>query len=131
MKPSLLLTASFLALLTLAGCASKGNESLRKETEVSIGSKLTEGQTTKAEVRKMLGSPVRTSFTDGGLEISTYEFDNVTSDLVNYIPVVNWLGSSQSGTRKELVILFDRANVVQRFLMSESKVKVKTGLFNN
>ena len=56
---------------------------------------------------------------------------NVTSDLVNYIPVVNWLGSSQSGTRKELVILFDRANVVQRFSMSESKVKVKTGLFNN
>ena len=56
MKPSLLLTASFLALLTLAGCASKGNESLRKETEVSIGSKLTEGQTTKAEVRKILGS---------------------------------------------------------------------------
>jgi hypothetical protein len=29
------------------------------------------------------------------------------------------------------VILFDRANVVQRFSMSESNVKNKTGLYNN
>lgn len=131
MKPSILLTAACLATLTLVGCASKGNESLRKETELSIGTKLTEGQTTKADVRKMLGSPIKTSFTDGGLEISTYEFDNVSSDVINYVPVLNWLGSSASGTKKELVILFDRANVVQRFSMSESNVKVKTGLYNN
>ncbi|MEY4584564.1 MAG: outer membrane protein assembly factor BamE [Pseudomonadota bacterium] len=131
MKQSILLTGICIAALTLVGCASKGNESLRKETELTIGTKLTEGQTTKADVRKMLGSPLKTSFTDGGLEISTYEFDNVTSDVINYVPVLNWLGSSASGTKKELVILFDRANVVQRFSMSESNVKVKTGLYNN
>jgi outer membrane protein assembly factor BamE (lipoprotein component of BamABCDE complex) len=131
MKPLMLLTVLCVAALTLLGCASKGNESLRKETEFSIGTKLTEGQTTKAEVRKMLGSPLKTSFTDGGLEISTYEFDNVTSDAINYVPVLNWLGSSASGTKKELVILFDKSNVVQRYSMSESNVKVKTGLYNN
>lgn len=131
MKPSILLTALCAAALTLVGCASKGNESLRKETEVSIGTKLTEGKTTKVEVRKMLGSPLKTSFTDGGLEISTYEFDNVTSDAINYVPVLNWLGSSASGTKKELVILFDKTNVVQRYSISESDVKVKTGLYNN
>jgi outer membrane protein assembly factor BamE (lipoprotein component of BamABCDE complex) len=131
MKPLMLLTVLCAAALTLVGCASKGNESLRKETEFSIGTKLTEGQTTKAEVRKMLGSPLKTSFTDGGLEISTYEFDNVTSDAINYVPVLNWLGSSASGTKKELVILFDKGNVVQRYSMSESNVKVKTGLYNN
>ena len=131
MKPSILLTALCAAALTLVGCASNGNESLRKETEVSIGTKLTEGKTTKVEVRKMLGSPLKTSFTDGGLEISTYEFDNVTSDAINYVPVLNWLGSSASGTKKELVILFDKSNVVQRYSMSESDVKVKTGLYNN
>ena len=131
MKPSILLTALCAVALTLVGCASKGNESLRKETEVSIGTKLTEGKTTKVEVRKMLGSPLKTSFTDGGLEISTYEFDNVTSDAINYVPVLNWLGSSASGTKKELVILFDKTNVVQRYSMSESDVKVKTGLYNN
>ena len=131
MKSSILLSAVCVAVLTLVGCASKGNESLRKETEMSIGSKLTEGKTTKTEVRQMLGSPLKTSFTDGGLEISTYEFNNVTSDAINYVPILNWLGSSASGTKKELVILFDRANVVQRFSMSESNVKTKTGLYNN
>lgn len=131
MKSSIFLTVICFAAITLTGCASKGNESLRKETEFSIGTKLTEGQTTKAEVRKMLGSPLKTSFTDGGLEISTYEFDNVTSDAVNYVPVLNWLGSSASGTKKELVILFDKGNVVQRYSMSESNVKIKTGLYNN
>jgi outer membrane protein assembly factor BamE (lipoprotein component of BamABCDE complex) len=131
MKPSILLTSACLAALTLVGCASKGNESLRKETEVSTGTKLTEGKTTKSEVRQMLGSPLKTSFTDGGLEISTYEFDNVTSDAINYVPVLNWLGSSASGTKKELVILFDKTNVVQRYSMSESNVKTKTGLYNN
>lgn len=131
MKSSILLTVICFAAITLTGCASKGNESLRKETEFSIGTKLTEGQTTKAEVRKMLGSPLKTSFTDGGLEISTYEFDNVTSDAINYVPVLNWLGSSASGTKKELVILFDKGNVVQRYSMSESNVKIKTGLYNN
>lgn len=131
MKPSILFTTACVTVLALVGCASKGNESLRKETEVSIGTKLSEGKTTKAEVRKMLGSPLKTSFTDGGLEISTYEFDNVTSDAINYVPVLNWLGSSASGTKKELVILFDKGNVVQRYSMSESDVKVKTGLYNN
>lgn len=131
MKPSILLLAVCVAALTFVGCASKGNESLRKETEMSIGSKLTEGKTTKTEVRQMLGSPLKTSFTDGGLEMSTYEFNNVTSDAINYVPILNWLGSSASGTKKELVILFDRANVVQRFSMSESNVKTKTGLYNN
>lgn len=131
MKAFIVLAAVCVAAITLAGCASKGNESLRKETEMSIGSKMTEGKTTKTEVRKMLGSPLKTSFTDGGLEISTYEFDNVTSDAINYVPILNWLGSSASGTKKELVILFDRANVVQRYSMSESNVKTKTGLYNN
>jgi outer membrane protein assembly factor BamE (lipoprotein component of BamABCDE complex) len=126
MKAFIFFAAVCVAALTLAG-----NESLRKETELSIGTKLTEGKTTKTEVRTMLGSPLKTSFTDGGLEISTYEFDNVTSDAINYVPVLNWLGSSASGTKKELVILFDRANVVQRFSMSESNVKTKTGLYNN
>ncbi len=131
MKQTYLLAALCAAALTLTGCASTGNETLRNESEAAIQGKITEGKTTKAEVRKMYGSPLKTSFTDGGLEVATYEFSNVSSDAINYVPIVNWFGSSSSGTKKELVVLFDRANVVQRFSMSESAVKQKTGLFNN
>lgn len=131
MKQTYLLAALSAAALTLTGCASTGNESLRNVSETSIKGRIVEGTTTKAEVRKLYGSPLKTSFTDGGLEVATYEFSNVTSDAINYVPIVNLFGSSASGTKKELVVLFDRVNVVQRYSMSESEVKQKTGLFNN
>jgi hypothetical protein len=51
-------------------------------------------------------------------------------DAVNFIPVVNLFGSSASGQKKELVVLFDSNNVVKRYSMSESAVSRKTGIFN-
>ncbi len=114
--------------LTLAGCVSSGNQSLKKETETSVKSKITEGVTTKSEVRTMFGSPAKTSFTDGGKEIWTYELADVSADAVSYIPVVNWFGSSASGTKKELVVMFD-GDKVQKYSMSESAMSTKTGLF--
>jgi outer membrane protein assembly factor BamE (lipoprotein component of BamABCDE complex) len=112
------------------GCASTGNEKLRTESESTVQQKIVEGKTTKSEVRTMFGSPLKTSFTDGGLEIWTFEFSKVSADAVSYIPIVNLFGGSASGTKKELVVMFDKANVVQRFSMSESAVQQKTGLFN-
>jgi outer membrane protein assembly factor BamE (lipoprotein component of BamABCDE complex) len=120
-----------LAVLALGGCASGGNESLRKESETSVQTKLVEGKTTKAEVRTMFGSPLRTSFTDGGLEVWTFEFTNVSADAISYVPIVNLFGATSSGTKKELVVLFDKAGITQRFSMSESDVSNKTGLFNH
>jgi predicted neutral ceramidase superfamily lipid hydrolase len=52
-------------------------------------------------------------------------------DAVNYIPVINLFGSSASGQKKELVVLFDSNNIVKRYSMSESAVSQKTGIFNN
>jgi len=114
-----------------AGCASVGNEQLRNETETSVQGKIIEGTTTKNQIKSMFGSPLKTSFTDGGLEVATYEFTNVSADAISYIPIVNLFGASASGKKKELVVLFDKSGVVQRYSMSESDVKQKTGLFNN
>jgi outer membrane protein assembly factor BamE (lipoprotein component of BamABCDE complex) len=122
--------AAFISL-SLLGCASVGNETLRVESEASVQKKMVEGKTTKSEVRAMFGSPLKTSFTDGGLEIWTYEFSKVSADAVSYIPIVNLFGATASGTKKELVVLIDKAGIVQRFSMSESDVKQKTGVFNN
>jgi outer membrane protein assembly factor BamE (lipoprotein component of BamABCDE complex) len=115
----------------LVACASVGNETLRAESEKSVQSKMVEGKTTKAEVKSMFGSPLKTSFTESGMEIWTYEFSKVSADAVSFIPIVNLFGATASGTRKELVVLIDKAGTVQRFSMSESDVKQKTGVFNN
>jgi outer membrane protein assembly factor BamE (lipoprotein component of BamABCDE complex) len=132
MNKSVSLFGVLIVSALIGGCAtgSSGNEALRHESEVGIQTKLVEGKSTKQEVRKMYGSPIRTTFTDAGLEIWTYEFKNVSADAVAYIPIVNMFGATASGTRKELVVLFNRDGVVQRYSMSESDVKDKTGLFN-
>ena len=54
--------------VTLAGCASSGNQKLKSETETSVQSKIHEGKTTKVEVKTLFGSPDAVSYTDGGNE---------------------------------------------------------------
>lgn len=131
MKSKLSVIALVAVTVFISGCASVGNETLRAESESTVKAKIVEGKTTKAEVKAMFGSPMKTTFTDGGLEVWTYEFSKVTADAVSYIPIVNLFGASASGTKKELVAMFDANGVLKRYAMSESDVKQKTGLFNN
>jgi len=119
----------FLAIIFISifvvGCGTSGNESLRSESEISIDQKITAGETTLAEIKAMFGSPLKTTFTDGGLEIWTYEFDNVKMTAASYL---NPFGTTFKGTKKELVVLFDENEIVKRARMSESDVENKIGL---
>jgi len=131
MKKFLVVGGIVASSILATGCASVGNESLRKESEASVAQKIVQGKTTKNEIRGMFGSPTKTTFTDGGLEIWNYDFSNVSADAISYVPIVNLFGASASGKKKELVVMYDQADVVKRFSMSESDVTQKTGLFNN
>lgn len=122
------MTGCIFLLLTLTGCASSGNQSLKNETPATIQSKITKGVTTKDQVRVMFGDPAKTSFTDQGNMIWEYDLADVSGDAVNYIPIVNLFGSSASGTKKQLIVMFKK-NVVFQYSMSNSPVAIKTGLF--
>jgi putative exporter of polyketide antibiotics len=117
-------------VLFIASCASTGNQTLKSETESSVAAKIVNNVTTQAEIKAMFGSPYQTTYTDGGLEIWKYQLDDLKADAINYVPIVNFFGSSYSGTRKELVILFNDDGTVKRNSMAESDVKTKSGLFN-
>ena len=130
MKKHIRMCVAAMVALALTGCASVGSESLRRETEGSVAEKIVQGKTTKSQVRSLFGSPTKTTFTDGGLEIWSYDFSNVSADAVSYIPVVSMFGATASGKKKELVVMYDTGDVVKRFSMSEADVKHKTGLFN-
>tara|TARA_E500000081_G_scaffold150839_1_gene180031 strand:- start:1396 stop:1779 length:384 start_codon:yes stop_codon:yes gene_type:complete len=127
MKYSILL---FALIIFVGGCASTGNQTLKEETESSVASKIINNVTTQAEIKAMYGSPYETTYTDGGMEIWKYRLDDLKADAINYVPLVNLFGSSFSGTRKELVILFNDDGTVKRNSMSESDVQNKSGLFN-
>lgn len=130
MKKQIIACGAMLAALALTGCASVGSESLRKETESTVSQKVVQGKTTKSEVRAMFGSPTKTSFTDGGLEIWNYDFTNLSADAISYVPIVSMFGGSSSGKKKELVVMYDEKDIVKRFSMSEADIHQKTGLFN-
>ena len=119
-------------MLFIFGCAtgSGGNQTLKNESESSVTAKIINGVTTQSEIKAMFGSPYETTYTDGGLEIWKYRLDDMRADAINYVPIVNWFGSSFSGTRKELVLLFNEDGTVKRNSMSESDVQNKTGMFN-
>ena len=123
------ISALLFMILLVTGCASIGNESLREESELSVPQKIFEGKTSKDEIRSMFGSPISTSFTDSGFEIWKYELSKMSVDAVSYIPVVNLFGTSSSGTKKELTVLFDEKGIVKRYSMIESPIQVKTGLY--
>ena len=123
-------TIMICGMTALAGCVSSGNQTLKDETQASIGAKLTEGKTTKAQVQQNFGAPISTTFNDNAEEVWTYSLSNMQAGAENFIPYVGMFGGTAKGTEKRLIILFDRNNVVKRYSMTESKVESRTGIFN-
>ena len=134
-KVSKALTAAFLVLvpLNLMGCANEGSTILKEVTEAEAERKITVGKTTRDEVRTMFGSPLETKYTDSGLEIWTYQYDDTSGlnaeNLASFAFTLGLAGTKQTGDRKELVVLFDENNVVKRYNMSQSPVTKGTGIF--
>lgn len=121
---------AFLALAppALVGCASSGNSSIAEATPESVGSQIVKGKSTQADVRRIYGDPITTSFSDSGKEMWTYEFARMQSKPTNFIPYVNIVHSGATGDKKSLVVMFDKSKTVTDYTISTSKVDVSSGL---
>ena len=115
-------------LLSVAGCISQGAQSIQNESADSLGSKIVTGSTSKAELLSVFGAPTNTTFTDGGLEIMTYEFTRLKPRARNFIPY-NVLSTVDDGVRKELVILLAEDNTVRKYVLNEAEIQVRAGIF--
>lgn len=124
MKKALILAV--VASLFLAGCSSSGNKRLQKESETSVQSHLQEGMT-KAQVKAYFGSPDSVNFTDAGKEVWKYAFARAKVSGKAFIPFYGLFNNTVTGTKKELVILFD-GDKVSKYSMSESAINNRTGL---
>lgn len=112
----------------LAGCATSGNEKLKDHTQSSISQQITEGKTTKNEVTAALGQPTSLSLTDAGNEIWTYRYARATPQARNFIPFARLVSSASDVKTKELVIMFNKNDVVSKYTMRETEGIVKQGL---
>jgi len=119
----------FVLVFIMQGCTTSGNDSLRLEDEASISHKISTNITTKNEVKAQFGAPFSVNYTDRGLEIWKYESSKVSADLLSYVPVIRCLAGSSSGIHKELTLLFADEKV-KKFALTESEIKIRTGLFN-
>lgn len=121
------------AAIVLIGCANVGNKSMKNVSESEINASIIVGKTTKSEIQAKYGSPIETTYTDGGLLIWTYRYDDtsaMTLETVGSVVLTAGLAGTKSrGTRNELVVLFDENNVVRKFNMSNSPIEAGTGVF--
>ena len=114
-----------ISLIVVVGCANSGNSFLKKESLETIDSKITQGRTTKQEIRSTYGDPLVTNFTDSGNEIWTYQFDQMSLDAGS---LINPFQNTYNGTRKQLVIMFDSKGLVSRYNMNASPHKTEVGI---
>ena len=121
-----------LVLFFLVGCANQGSTVLKKLTEADVNSQIVVGKTTRNEVRAKFGSPLETTYTDGGLEIWKYRFEDTTgwnaANVASQTLTLGLAGSRRTGVEKELIILYNDDYTVKRFNMSASPVQRGTGL---
>ena len=126
-KLSLLFTTLF-----FLGCANQGSTVLKKLNEADVNKNITVGKTTRNEIRAMFGSPLETKYTDSGLEIWRYHFEDTTglnpANIASQTLTLGLAGSRRTGTEKELVILYNDDYTVKRFNISEAPVQTWTGL---
>ncbi|MDG1138702.1 MAG: hypothetical protein P8N49_04205 [Opitutales bacterium] len=118
--------------LFFLGCANQGSTVLKKLNEADVNKNITVGKTTRNEIRAMFGSPLETKYTDSGLEIWRYHFEDTTglnpANIASQTLTLGLAGSRRTGTEKELVILYNDDYTVKRFNMSEAPVQTGTGL---
>ena len=119
---------SFLSLCALAGCTSSGNESIADATSATVAAQLIKGKTTQADVRRLYGDPIQTSFSANGFETWEYEFTRLQSKPTNFIPYVNIVYSGSEGDKKTLVVFFDKQKVLQDYTMSTSRIDTSHGI---
>ena len=123
---------TFVSLCFLAGCANTGSPVLKKLSESDVNLKILPGKTTRAEVRTMYGSPLETSYTNSGLEIWVYSYEDTTglnvANIASKTFTLGIAGTRHVGTKKELIILFNDDYTVKKFNMSEATIQKGTRL---
>ena len=122
-----------ISLIAITGCANSGNKSVKNVTQQQVEQTVVEGKTSKQEIQRMFGAPIETSYTDSGLLIWKYRYDDTSMLNLETIASVYFTlglaGTKSEGTRNELVVLFDENDIVRKFNMSNSAIETGTGIF--
>ena len=114
----------------LVGCSSQGNQQIDHLTPNQVSQKIVRGQTTEAKVKADLGDPLKVSFNSAGNQQWEYDYTKLHLTTTDFLPFINAVETNARGTKKSLVILFNRQGVVEHYSLTCSKIYKHQGLFN-
>ncbi|EBX8915157.1 TPA: hypothetical protein LT049_004720 [Salmonella enterica subsp. enterica serovar Agoueve] len=123
----IIVTSFFIAIFSISGCSTSGNQKIKNETAQSLQSKLIKNKTTKNELLVKLGEPDTRTTLDDGNEQWRYFMYNNHFNASTFIPVVDLLTGGSQIQSKTLEIDF-KGEVVSKWTFSSENNNSKTGI---
>ena len=114
----------------LVGCSSQGNQQIDHLTRLQVSRQIIRGKTTSNQVKADLGDPLKVSYRSNGSQQWEYDYTKLHLTTTDFLPFINAVDTNARGTRKSLVILFNRHGVVEQYSLTCSKIYKHRGLFN-
>ncbi|MEI7154860.1 hypothetical protein WCT80_20350 [Pectobacterium carotovorum] len=116
-----------LVSLTLSGCYSFGNQTLKNVTQEDVKAKIVKGKTTKSEVLTAFGEPDK-RITSDDEEKWSYSMHNYRSKPTSYIPIVGILTGGTDIEEKSILITF-KGEKVSSYEFTAGASEMKRGAF--
>jgi outer membrane protein assembly factor BamE (lipoprotein component of BamABCDE complex) len=111
MKKGFEYALAIVCIMALSGCASFGNKQITNEDTVS---KIKIGQSTKSEVKALLGEPTNVCFMDAGEEDWYYTYTRSTMRPASVIPLIGIFAGGSDMQTHNLTIRFGKDGIVQK-----------------
>nr|HBA7837788.1 hypothetical protein [Escherichia coli] len=125
----IIVTSFFIAIFSISGCSTSGNQKLKNETSQSLQSKIIKNKTTKTELLTKLGEPNTRTTLDDGNEQWRYFMYNNQFNATTFIPVVGlFTGGSQ--TQSKTLEIDCKGETVSKWTFSTDNNNTKTGVLN-
>ncbi|EBA9137882.1 hypothetical protein CNZ80_23090 [Salmonella enterica] len=125
----IIVTSFFIAIFSISGCSTSGNQNLKNETPQSLQSKIIKNKTTKTELLTKLGEPDTRTTLDDGNEQWRYFMYNNQFNARTFIPVVGLFTGGSQTQSKTLEIDF-KGEIVSKWTFSTDDNNTKTGVLN-
>ncbi|EGH3382749.1 hypothetical protein IEA94_002978 [Salmonella enterica] len=124
-----IVTSFFIAIFSISGCSTSGNQKLKNETSQSLQSKIIKNKTTKTELLAKLGEPDTRTTLDSGNEQWRYFMYNNQFNATTFIPVVGLFTGGSQTQSKTLEIEFN-GEKVSKWAFSSDNSNTNSGVLN-
>ena len=116
----------FVIIVLLTGCTAIG-----RGFDIDQLKQIRKNETTKKEVKQILGKPVLYSITSEDQEILTYQYIRTKSTLIQFIPILNlFIGQAKVDYNEILEIYCGKSGKVESWKYTNTPYVIKTGIFN-